>query len=129
MKCIFLVFAVGAMLFSSQAALASGECDKYSTRYDNTYCMCKLFIESDNELNTVYKDLRKIIPESARNQLTSVQREWMRHRDEACQPQPGTIAVDCNYKLNRERAKYLRDRLNECKTGACQNDKIGQRSW
>ena len=129
MKSMFSMLAVGVLLWSAQSVLAAGECDKYTTSYDRTYCFSKLFIESDNELNAVYKDLRKAIPGSTKDQLASVQREWMQHRDAVCQPQQGTINVDCNYKLNRERTEYLRDRLRECKTGACRPDQIGQKSW
>ena len=80
--------------------------------------MAKLFFESDNELNVVYKELReKISGSPARQRLTEVQRAWMKHRDEQCQPKPGSINVACNYRENRQRAEYLRDRLRECKAG------------
>ena len=41
----------------------------------------------------------------------------MKYRDNVCQPESGTINVDCNYRVNRERTEYLRDRLRECKAG------------
>ena len=34
-------------------------CDKYKNSYDRTYCLSKLFVESDKELNDVYKELRE----------------------------------------------------------------------
>ena len=120
---------MGILFLFPYTALADGECDKYTTNYDRTYCFVKLFIESDNELNAVYKDLRKVIKAPVRDKLTLVQREWIKYRDVACQPQPGTIAVDCNYKLNRDRTEYLRDRLRECRAGTCREDKIAQKSW
>lgn len=43
----------------------------------------------------------------------------MKYRDNVCQPESGTINVDCNYRVNRERTEYLRDRLRECKAGTC----------
>jgi uncharacterized protein YecT (DUF1311 family) len=129
MKRIFSILAAGMLFFSPCVAFADGECDKYTTNYDRTYCFVKLFIESDNELNAVYRDLRKVIKAPVREQLTLVQREWIKYRDTVCQPQPGTIAVDCNYRVNRERTEYLRDRLRECRAGTCRDDKIGQKSW
>ena len=129
MKHIFSVLAAGVILFASQAVFASGECDKYTTSYDKTYCFVKLFMESDNELNAVYTDLRKTINDPTKNQLTLIQREWIKYRDIACQPQQGTINVDCNYRVNRERTEYLRDRLRECKAGTCRDDKIAEKSW
>ena len=120
--------ALAAWAFCSSAH-AAGECDKYTTPYDQTYCFAKLFVESDKELNEVYKALGKQINASVRDDLKIVQREWMKYRDSTCQPQSGTINVDCNYRVNRERTEYLRDRLRECKAGTCRPDMIAQQSW
>lgn len=129
MKNIFKMMLIGALGLASQIAFAQGECDKYSTNYDKTYCFSKLFVESDAELNVVYKDLRAILKESSKKSLTTVQRDWIKYRDRACQPEAGAINVDCNYQVNRKRAEYLRDRLRECKTGTCREDMIGKKSW
>jgi uncharacterized protein YecT (DUF1311 family) len=129
MRRILSVFAMGLMFFFSQTALAEGECDEHQAGYDRTFCLAKLLIESDNELNTVYQDLRKLIKEDSKKQLTFVQQEWMQYRDITCQSRPGAITTGCAYNLNRERTNYLRDRLRECKTGACRNDKIEQKNW
>lgn len=120
---------IGAAAVASQNVLAQGECDKYRTSYDQTYCFSKLFVESDKELNAVYKDLRAILRESARAQLTEAQRSWIQYRDQACQPKVGTIDVDCNYEVNRLRTEYLRDRLRECKAGTCRDEMIASRAW
>ena len=50
--------ALAAWAFCSSAH-AAGECDKYTTSYDRTYCLAKLFIESDKELNEIYKALTR----------------------------------------------------------------------
>lgn len=110
-------------------AHAAGECDKYTTSYDRTYCYVKLFTESDKELNDVYKQLRDQIKDPLRKQLTETQRAWMRYRDATCQSEPGTINVDCNYDVNRQRSDYLRDRVRECKAGTCRPDMIAAQSW
>lgn len=129
MKNILNSALIAALVFVCQSAFALGECDKYSSSYDKTYCFSKLFVESDAELNTVYKGLRDIVKEPVKKQLTLVQRDWLKYRDQACQPEAGTINVDCNYEVNRKRAEYLRDRLRECKTGTCREDMIGSKSW
>lgn len=122
--------ALALGLLTSQAAWAQpGECDRYNTAYDQTYCFAKLFLESDKELNEVYKSLRGSVSGDTRQGLTEVQRNWIRHRDATCQPEEGRIDVQCNYRLNRERAEYLRDRLRECKAGTCRNDMITRPSW
>jgi uncharacterized protein YecT (DUF1311 family) len=124
-----LAVFLGVVLVSSGVAFAEGECDKYTTAYDRTYCMGKLFVESDKELNVVYKDLKNILKPDLKKKLTETQREWISYRDNACQNQPGTIDVACNYKVNKERTEFLRDRLRECRTGNVRADMIAKKSW
>ena len=117
-----------AVAMCSSAAYAQSECDKYKTSYDKTYCFAKLFLESDKELNTVYGELRGQVKDPVRTQLTEVQRDWIKHRDAQCESS-GAINVNCNYRVNRDRAEYLRDRTRECKAGTCRDDMIGKKSW
>lgn len=115
-------------LFVPAIAMANDPCAHFKTSYDQTYCTAKLFLESDNELNEVYKELKaQLSPEVAKG-LTQTQRDWIRHRDMACENK-GNINVDCNFRVNRERTEYLRDRLRECKTGNCQINAITKQSW
>lgn len=110
-------------------ALANHPCDRYNTSYDRTYCLSKLFVESDKELNEVYKELRQKLDGGTREKLKQTQLSWMKHRNSRCETEPGTINVDCNYEVNKTRTEYLRDRLRECKTGACDKNAIVRPSW
>ncbi len=129
MKNFVQLFVVGVIVLMYSSVFAEGECDKFKSPYDVTYCYCKLFIESDKELNTVYKELKDGLKEEMKKKLTDIQRDWMKYRDNVCQDKPGTIDVDCNYKVNKERTEYLRDRSRECKTGSCRDDMISKKSW
>ena len=128
MKNLSLLCLGVALLLSTKIAFADEECDKYNNSYDVTYCYCKLFIESDKELNAVYKELKTALKDNLKKQLTEVQRDWMTYRNSACEEE-GTIDVDCNYQVNKERTEYLRDRLRECKTGNTREDMILKKSW
>lgn len=129
MKPISVLLA--ALLAAPLSAFAQDDaCERYpQSSYDNTFCFSKLLIESDKELNQVYQDLRGRLTTQTRQDLTQVQREWMRYRNTVCQDKPGTILVDCNYRVNRARVEYLRDRLRECKTGNCRTNMISRESW
>jgi uncharacterized protein YecT (DUF1311 family) len=123
------MFTAALLGTTAIAALAdTGECAKYKTSYDQTYCFAKLFLASDQELNTVYNDLRSAVKAPVREKLKETQLEWMKYRDQSCE-NSGTINVDCNYRVNRDRTEYLRDRLREFKAGTCRDDMIGQQSW
>lgn len=103
-------------------------CDHYNTSYDKTYCFAKLFMESDKELNTVYKSLKNTVKGSTKKELTQVQRNWIKYRDQSCE-YTGSIDVNCNYRVNKERTEFLQDRLRECKTGNCRSELITRESW
>ncbi len=130
MKKFFVVFVVIAGLFCSKVTFAVGECDKYKSPYDKTYCFAKLFIESDNELNEVYRELmNNINRDEIKKKLIETQRQWIEFRNKTCEKTSGTIDVQCSYKVNKERTEFLRDRLRECKTGNCRNEEIYKKSW
>ncbi|MGO4781509.1 lysozyme inhibitor LprI family protein, partial [Lysobacter sp. 2RAB21] len=68
------------------------------------------------------------IKEPVKQQLKATQLDWIKYRDTSCESS-GAINVDCNYRVNRERGEYLRDRVRECKAGTCRNDEIVKKSW
>ncbi|WP_161786859.1 lysozyme inhibitor LprI family protein [Cupriavidus sp. SK-4] len=123
-----ILSALTLALLAPVAAQAANECDKYRTSYDKTYCFAKLFLESDKELNGSYNELRGMVGDSVKQKLKDTQLEWIKYRDASCE-QGGAIDVDCNYRVNRDRAEYLRDRVRECKAGTCRNDMIAKKAW
>lgn len=125
---ILLVGVALSCLLGARVARAEDGCKNPRTTYDRTYCAAKLFLESDNELNEVYRDLKKALPKDVQGKLTEVQREWIAYRDATCE-RGGQIDVQCNFEVNRARTENLRDRLRECKTGHCQDDQVGKKSW
>lgn len=125
MRKLFIFLAVcAAVAFATEY-----KCDKYKASYDRTYCMSKLFVESDSELNEVYKELRGMINEDGRNSLKSTELDWLKYRNSKCELMPGTIDVRCSYEVNVERANYLRDRLRECKVRHCDYKAIKASHW
>ena len=120
---------LGIALLTASAARAQAPCEQYSSAYDRTYCISKHFIESDRELGEVYQALRAQLKNDTRQRLTQVQRDWITHRNQSCQPTENSVNVECNYRINRERTEYLRARLRECKTGSCRIDLITRPHW
>lgn len=123
----FVVPAVGVLLFAN-LIMAEDNCQNPQTSYDRTYCAAKLFLESDKELNSVYKELKGMLKPDVQKQLVQVQRDWIKYRDSKCENQ-GTIDVDCNHQVNVARIEYLRERLRECKAGQPRPDLIVKTSW
>jgi len=123
-----MIASLGLWLLPAALSFADDACVNPKTSYDSTYCVAKLFFESDKELNDVYKDLTKAIKESEKKKLVEAQRAWIKFRNNACESF-GTINVKCNYEVNKNRTEFLRDRLRECKTGNCRNDLLAKQDW
>ena len=60
--------------------------------------------------------------------LKITQRHWIKYRNNQCENN-GTIQLQCNYEVNKNRTDYLRERLRECKSGVCQNSLVVKPSW
>jgi uncharacterized protein YecT (DUF1311 family) len=121
-KILFLVALI------STIAKAEDGCTNPKTNYDKTYCIAKLFVESDTELNVVYDELKTALTPNASKVLLTAQRKWLKFRDNNCSDKDG-IMVDCNYHVNKYRTEKLRDRLRECKTGHCQDNLLSVEDW
>lgn len=125
-----IITAAVATLFLATAANAiETNCDKYTGTYDRTYCLSKLFVDSDGELNEVYKDLRERLDDNGKSALKKAEIKWLKYRTGRCETSPGTIDVRCSYEVNVERANYLRDRIRECRSNHCDNAAVGRQSW
>ena len=63
-------------------------CDKYKNSYDRTYCLSKLFVESDKELNDVYKELREKLNSDGQKALKETELRWIKYRTSRCEVMP-----------------------------------------
>lgn len=109
-------------------SFADDGCKDPKATYDRTYCAAKLFLESDKELNSVYKELKALLKPDVQKKLLHVQRDWIKYRDSQCESE-GTIDVNCNHGVNVARIEYLRERLREAKAGQVRPDLIEKPSW
>lgn len=126
---VFRVMTAGVFCLSLFTALsAEDNCKDPKTSYDRTYCAAKLFLESDKELNAVYKELKGQLKPDVQKKLVQVQRDWIKYRDNQCEAN-GTIDVGCNHNVNVARIDYMRERLRECKAGQARPDLIEKQSW
>lgn len=124
-----LVLALSLALTMPALAIETN-CDKFKAgSYDKTFCVAKLFVESDKELNDVYTELMGKLNREGQKALKEAELKWIKYRNSHCEREPGIIKVDCSYEVNRDRANFLRDRLRECNSRMCDNDAVGKQSW
>lgn len=122
MKSKTLKIAFGWVFLIGFLSHAWAGCESPKAGYDTTYCTAKLFIESDDELNSAYSSLRSLLTDKQKQILKRSQLAWIKYRDLWCsQSTDGGVAIStsCSYKTNKTRTKFLLDRVTECKIGAC----------
>lgn len=121
---IILIFTV----LSVSSSLCFAGCEKPAPGYDSVYCSAKLFLESDNELNAAWKQLMPLLSPEQKKSSIQAQRDWIKYRNAKCSTE-NSINVDCNFDVNKERTKFLLDRITECKIGSCNESLLFKNTW
>ena len=107
--------------------VTADNCDKPRDNFDGLYCLNKVYQESDKELNTAYKELRKYLSDNEKNKLKKTQVTWINKRNKSCSlKKDGAFYVNlmCTTKTTIARTNTLRDRSRECKATGCQISKL-----
>lgn len=113
--------------FWAAHALAAEQCDRPKNDFDNMYCLNKVFLQADSDLNKSYGVLARLITPSARQQLKSTQLQWIQRRNSECSYTKGEhffVSLDCATQLTIDRTNWLNDRVRECKSSGCQPSKL-----
>ncbi|MCK5727269.1 MAG: DUF1311 domain-containing protein [Thiotrichaceae bacterium] len=114
------------LLIAPLSAFADN-CNKPSNDFDGLYCLNKVYIESDKDLNSAYKALKKRLNRSAKTKLRSGQRAWIRNRNSSCSRRDGAhffVNLRCATNKTIKRTNFLNDRIRECKATGCQSKKL-----
>ncbi len=102
-------------------------CDKPKNDFDDLYCMNKIFLQADKDLNKSYKKLRKHLKKKGKRKLKYSQRAWISDRNETCSLKKGIffyVSIDCTAIMTIERTTFLANRIRECKATGCQLSKL-----
>lgn len=113
-------------LLSSQIALADN-CDKPRDDFDGLYCMNKIYMKADEELNASYNELRGLLNKDEKKAILKTQLEWMEKRNSSCSIKNSSgfyVNLNCVKSTTIERTNILRDRIRECKATGCQSSKL-----
>lgn len=72
MKPLFFILAI----FSTQAASADN-CDNPRDEFDGLYCLNKIYMKSNEELNSSFKELRALLNTDEKKSLLKTQLQWI----------------------------------------------------
>lgn len=108
-------------------AHANSSCDMPQNNFDGLYCLNKIYLEADKELNDTYKKLNAKLDSAGKNALKTGQLNWMENRNGSCSKVDGSgfyVNLKCATTSTVNRLQFLQDRLRECASSGCQNSKL-----
>lgn len=114
-------------LLVSSLALANSNCNNPRNSFDDLYCLNKVYIQADKELNSNYQALRKLLDAKGRQLLKQSQIRWIHERDEDCSYYDDRgffVNLNCATNTTIERAHFLADRKRECVSSGCMNSRL-----
>lgn len=102
-------------------------CNNPSNDFDGLYCLNKVYIQADADLNKSYKKLKKYLSKAGRSKLRSGQKEWINERNADCSYHKNGqffVSLRCATDTTIDRTNFLNDRIRECKATGCQTRKL-----
>ena len=86
------------LIVSTQASAAT-TCDKARTQTDLNNCVAAKLAVEDQKLNQSYRDYRRLLNSSEKEQLKTVQLAWIDFRDKACQFSASSVRGGSAYPM------------------------------
>ena len=116
-----------AALLSPALALAQQNCDRPRDSFDGLYCLNKVYLQTDADLNQVYGELVAKLPQRDRATLKASQLAWIEERNASCSRKMDNgffVNLKCATQTTQQRLDVLGERLRECKSSGCQPSKL-----
>lgn len=127
-KTSLAMLATAAFMFP-MLSWGAQNCDKPINDFDGLYCLTKVYLEADKELNNSYTKLNKILNSTQKSKLKRGQLVWIRDRDERCSYDNGEgffVNMNCATRTTTSRVNFLNDRIRECSAGSCRDSRLGE---
>jgi uncharacterized protein YecT (DUF1311 family) len=119
---------IAALLLSTAFPAYADNCDNPSNDFDGLYCLNKVYIQADKDLNESYQQLKIRLEATGVAKLRKGQLAWMKNRNSDCSyyDDNGEFFVNmrCTTDTTIERTNFLNDRVRECKATGCQPSKL-----
>ena len=107
--------------------LSYAQCENPRDDFDNLYCLNKIYVQADKDLNTSYQTLKKVIDEEGKILLQKSQLRWIEQRNNQCSfMKDGMffVSLKCASDTTIERTNFLNDRYRECISSGCLKNKL-----
>lgn len=120
-------YLAALMIAALPFAASADNCDQPRDDFDGLYCLNKVYVQADKDLNKAYKELRGYLNSSEKKTLKSGQVTWINHRNDECSyynDRGFFVNLSCAADTTIERTNFLNDRIRECKATGCQASKL-----
>lgn len=105
-------------------------CDNPVNDFDGLYCLTKVYLQADKELNNSYNQLSKKLNSKQRATLKRGQLAWLRERNDRCSYHDDEngffVNMGCATRVTTHRVNFLNERVRECNAGSCRDSRLGE---
>ena len=111
----------------SSSVFARSNCDRPRDDFDDLYCLNKVYLQADKDLNEAYSKLSKKLNSEGDALLKQGQLAWIKSRNDDCSYKDNRgffVNIACATKTTIERTQFLTDRYRECVSSGCLNSKL-----
>ena len=125
----FLAIVTSAAFMFPMLSWGAQNCDKPVNDFDGLYCLTKVYLEADKELNNSYTKLNKILNSTQKSKLKRGQLAWIRERNDQCSYNDNEgffVNMGCATRTTTSRVNFLNDRVRECAAGSCRDSRLGE---
>lgn len=119
------LFPILLLLFIPVAA--ADNCDKPKDDFDGLYCLNKVYMQADKDLNEIYGKLRTKLDAEGKQILKKRQMAWIEQRNTHCSHRNERgffVNLRCATKTTISQVQFLEDRHRECISAGCMNSKL-----
>lgn len=110
-----------------QLAAHADNCDQPKNNFDGLYCLNKVYIQTDKDLNDTYQKLQAKLDPEGRKLLKSRQLAWIEKRNKQCSYHDQTgffVNLQCATDTTLNQLQFLQERERECVSAGCMNSKL-----
>jgi len=111
----------------SAISVIHADCDNPRDDFDDLYCLNKIYIQADKDLNAAYGKLKEKLDDEGKQILKKTQNEWIKLRNSQCSYKNERgffVNLRCATDMTIERTKFLDDRYRECISAGCLKSKL-----
>ena len=122
----FIVCFVGFLVLLQPNSHAQG-CQNPRDSFDDLYCLNRIYVQADADLNTIYKKLSQRLSTSVRQVLKRYQLAWIQQRNDTCSFSDSRgfyVNIRCASEMTVARTNFLNDRYRECISVGCLPNKL-----